>query len=85
MTLPDSWETLVVSLSNNSNLTYNGLRGSILNEEIKRADNEEGTKVNVVRGRGDKRNANSRRNKSKSKEEPSTSKGKNDVTCYQCD
>lgn len=33
MTLPDSWETLVVSLSNSPSLTYDGVRGSILNEE----------------------------------------------------
>ncbi|MCO5584202.1 hypothetical protein L7F22_038125 [Adiantum nelumboides] len=36
MTLHDSWETLVVSLSNNPNLTFDGVRGSILNEEIRR-------------------------------------------------
>ena len=33
MTLPDSWETLVVSLSNNPNFMSDGERGSRLNEE----------------------------------------------------
>ena len=36
MTLPNSWETLVVSLSNNPNLTVDGVKGSILNKEIRR-------------------------------------------------
>ena len=35
MTLHDSWETLVVSLSNNPNLTFDGVRGSILQEKIR--------------------------------------------------
>ena len=42
MTLPDSWETLVVSSSNNPNLTFDGVRGSILNEEIRRKAGGEG-------------------------------------------
>ena len=36
MTLLDSWETLVVSLSNNPNLTFEGVRSSIFNEKIRR-------------------------------------------------
>ena len=43
MTLLDSWETLVDSLSNNPNLTFDGRRGSILNEEIKRKASGEGS------------------------------------------
>ena len=55
MTLPDSWETLVVSLSNSPNLTFDGVRGSILNEEIRRkASGEGGNSANMVRGRIDK-------------------------------
>lgn len=42
MTLPDSWEAMVVSLSNNPNLTFDGVRGSILNEEIRRKTSGEG-------------------------------------------
>ena len=34
MTLLDSWQTLIVSLSNNPNVTFDGIRGSILNKEI---------------------------------------------------
>ena len=69
MTLLDSWETLVVSLSNNPNLTFDGVRGSILNEETRRkASGEGGSSANMVRGRIDKRSNNAHRNKSKSKE-----------------
>ena len=78
MTLPDSWETLVVSLSNNPNLTFDGVRGSILNEEIRRkASGEDSGSTNVARGRTEKKSGNAQRNRSKSK-------GKGDVTCYQC-
>ena len=52
MTLLDSWETLVDSLSNNPNLTFDGRRGSILNEEIKRKASGEGSgSANVSRVR----------------------------------
>ncbi|MCO5605309.1 hypothetical protein L7F22_059491 [Adiantum nelumboides] len=69
MTLPDSWETLVVSLSNNPNLTFNGVRGSILNEKIRRkASGEGGSSANMVRGRTENKNAYAQRSKSKSKE-----------------
>ncbi|MCO5593485.1 hypothetical protein L7F22_047499 [Adiantum nelumboides] len=77
MTLPDSWETLVVSLSNNPNLTFDGVRGSILNEEIRRkASGEGGSSANMVRGRTEKKNAYAQRSKSKSKERGNASKGK---------
>ncbi|MCO5570696.1 hypothetical protein L7F22_024423 [Adiantum nelumboides] len=57
MTLPDSWETLVVPLSNNPNLTFDGVKGSILNEEIRRKASEEGgSSANMVRGRTKKKN-----------------------------
>ncbi|MCO5572945.1 hypothetical protein L7F22_026706 [Adiantum nelumboides] len=84
MTLPDSWETLVVSMSNNPNLTFDGVRGSILNEEIgRKASGEGGSSANMVRGRTEKRNAYAQKSKSKSKERGNASKGKDDVTCYQ--
>mgnify|MGYP006872774138 CR=1 FL=1 len=53
MTLPNSRETLIVALSNNPNLTFDGLRGSFLNEEIKRkvSGEENSESVNMVRGR----------------------------------
>ena len=35
MTLPETWEVLVVSLSNSASLTFDGVRGAILNEEIR--------------------------------------------------
>ena len=83
MALPDSWELLVVSLSNSPNLTFDGVRGSILNEEIMRkAGGEGGSSANMVRGRIGKRSAH--RKKRKRKERGNSSKGKsNYVTCYQ--
>ena len=33
--LPETWEALVVSLSNSASLTFDGVRGAILNEEIR--------------------------------------------------
>ena len=79
MTVRDSWETLVVSLSNSPNLTFDGVRGSIVNEEIRRkVSGEGGSSANMVRGRTDKRSNYAHKNKSKSQE-----RGKsNDVTCY---
>ena len=51
MTLLDSWETLVVSLLNNPNLTSDGVRGSFFNEEIRRKDIGEGSgSANMARG-----------------------------------
>ncbi|MCO5560027.1 hypothetical protein L7F22_013633 [Adiantum nelumboides] len=80
MTLPDFWETLVVSLSNNPNLTFDGVRGSILNEEIRRkASGEGGSSANMVRGRTKKKNAYAQRSKSKSKERGNASKGKDNL------
>mgnify|MGYP000244003108 CR=1 FL=1 len=43
MTLPNSWETLVVALSSNPNLTFDGVMGSILNEQIRRKTSGEGS------------------------------------------
>lgn len=80
MTLPDSWETLVVSLSNSPTLTYDGVRGSILNEEIRRkSSGESSSSAYNARGRSQKRDIGSRtqsRSKSKTKDK--------DVICYQC-
>jgi len=68
MMLPDSWKTLVVSLSNNPNLTFDGVRGSILNEEIRRKASGEGsTSAHMVRGRSKKKGNAEQRNRSKSK------------------
>ena len=68
MTLPDSWETLVVSLLNNPNLTFDGVRGSILNEEIRRKTSGEGNSTTMVKGRtSKKRGDNLQRRRSKNK------------------
>ena len=80
MTLPDPWETLVVSLSNRPNLTFDDVRGSVLNEEIGRKSSGEGSgSTYIVRGGYDKKNPNvGQRNRSKSR-----GKGKQqDITCY---
>ena len=79
MTLPDLWETLVVSLSNNPNLTFDGIKGSILNEEIRRKASGEGSgSANVAQARTEKKSDNVQRNKCKSKGTAA------EVTCYQC-
>ena len=75
-------ETLVVALSNSPNLNFDGVWGSILNEEIKRKSSGEGSgSAYNIRGRYDNRNPNiGQRNRSKGRE-----KGKKqDITCYQC-
>jgi hypothetical protein len=36
ITLPNSWETIVVSLSNHLNSTFDGVRDFILNEDQKK-------------------------------------------------
>ena len=56
-------------LSNSPNLTFDGVRGSILNEEIRRkASGEGGNYANMVKGGTDKRSNYAHRNKSKSQE-----------------
>ncbi|MCO5576745.1 hypothetical protein L7F22_030563 [Adiantum nelumboides] len=67
--------------TNNAALTYDGVRGSILNEEIRRKSSGEGSGTAYhVRGRTEKRNHVANKGKSRSK-----SKGKSqDITCYQC-
>ena len=57
------------SLSNNPNLPFDSVMGSIFNEGSGSA--------NVARGRTEKKSENVQRNRSKSK-------GKAEVTCYQC-
>ena len=78
MTLLDLRETLVVSQSKNPNLTFDGERGSILNEEIRRKTSGEGIGLNnVTRGIIEKQSETVQRNKNKRK-------GKAEVTCNQC-
>ena len=86
MTLPNSWETLVISLSNNPTLNFDGVKGSILNKEIKKkTSGEGGSSANMVRGKTDKRSTYVHKNKSGNKERGSSNNGKSkDVTCYQC-
>ena len=52
MRLPETWEALEVSLSNSASLTFDGVRGAILNEEIcwKASEKSSGS-ANITRGR----------------------------------
>lgn len=50
----------------------------------RKVSGEGGNSANMVRGRTEKKNAYAQRSKSKSKERGNASKGKGDVTCYQC-
>ena len=78
MTLPNSQETLIVALSNNPNLTFDGVGGSTLNKEIRRKASGEGSgSTNVAKGIIEKKSENILRNKNKTK-------GKAEMTCYQC-
>jgi hypothetical protein len=45
MKVPNFWATVVGSLTNNPNLTFNGVYGSIFNEEIKRRSSREGSSL----------------------------------------
>ena len=77
MTLPETWEVLVVSLSNSASLTFDGVRGAILDEEIhQKASGESSSSANITRGRAATKNASMQRSRSKSK-------GK-EITCFQC-
>ena len=52
MTLPETWWVLVVSLLNSASLTFDRVRGAILNEEIRRkASGESSSSANITRGR----------------------------------
>ena len=82
MTLPELYETLVVSLSNSVTLTYDGVCGSIFNEEIRRITRSEGNASALsVCGRFESKTGNTgsrRRSTSRDK------KKHKEVTCYQC-
>ena len=73
---------VVVSLSNSMTLMYDGVRGFILNEEIRRITSGEGNASALsVRGRSE-----SKIGKTRSRRR-STRRGKKklqEVTCYQC-
>ena len=73
-------------LSNSPNLTFDGVRGSILNEEIRiKPSGEDGSSADMVSGRTAKTSTYANRKKSKSQERGNSSKVKcNDVTHYQC-
>ena len=79
MALPYSQENLVVSISNNRNFTFDGVRSFILNEKIRRkASGEVSGSANVAQARTEKKSDNVQRNKCKSKGTAA------EVTCYQC-
>ena len=72
MTLPETWEALIISLSNSARLTFCGVRGAILDEEIRRkASGESSSSANIIRGRTARKNVLMERSKSKSKEKKS--------------
>ncbi|KAK8921663.1 hypothetical protein KSP39_PZI019972 [Platanthera zijinensis] len=84
--LPESWETLVVSLSNSAPdgvVTMEMVSGCLLNEELRRKDSGSSTPgVFLMEGRGrsvkkDVRHRDSSRSKSRGK-------SKKDIECYYC-
>ena len=58
MTLPKTWEALLISFLDSASLTFDGVRGAILNEEIRRkASGESSSFANITRGRAATKNA----------------------------
>lgn len=90
--LPDSWETLVISLNNSApggKLSLDVIKESLFNEEARRQ--EQGISghsealVTEERGRSATRKSNTKRDKSGDKYRGrSKSKSRKDVTCYHC-
>ena len=78
MMLPETTEALVVSLPNSASLTFDGVRGAILNEEIRqKASGKSSSSANITRRRAVTKNVLMQRSRSKSN-------GK-EITCFQCD
>lgn len=86
--LPDSWETLVVSLSNSApsgNLTMSMVKDALFNEEARRKDIDHGESHALIteRGRQQERSQDKRRGRSKSRGK-STDGRKSSYACYHC-
>ena len=68
MILLETCEALVVSLSSNASLTFDGVRGAILNEEIRqKASGDSSSSANITRGRAATKSVSVQRSRSKSK------------------
>mgnify|MGYP003740606461 FL=1 len=92
--LPDSWETLVVSLSNstpNGKLTLGTVKDSMFNEEARRKDsgaNQTQALVTENRGRNQNRGSDKNfrgRSKSRNSRDRGRSKSRGGFRCYYCD
>ena len=86
--LPESWDTLVVTLSNSApegKLTMDTVADSLLNEEARRKERGDSTyhEANIVenRGRSETRGRSINRNRDKSR---GHSKSRSRITCYYC-
>src|ERR1044072_3192064 len=92
--LPDSWETLVVSLSNSTigNMTFDIVKEALLNEEIRRKGNNMAsssthTEALVVESRGGSQHRNSHKSNDRSKSRGHSrgeSRSRKDIRCYHC-
>ena len=91
--LPDSWETLVVSLSNfgpNGKFTFGMVKDSLLNEEIRRKGNNSQNEALVMESRGRHMYKNSQKFNNRSKrcndhiKSRGKSKPKTNITCFHC-
>ncbi|MCO5549225.1 hypothetical protein L7F22_002691 [Adiantum nelumboides] len=86
ITLPESWNTFGIALSNSAPpdyLTIAGVEGSLLTEETNRKtmNKGKGTAL-VIRGRANFREKGGKKNESRSKSR--NAKGKSDIECYHC-
>lgn len=85
--LPDSWDTLVVSISNSAPdgaLTLQMVKDCLLNEESRRKEQEHSSETKAMvaendRGRSKNRNSQRARDKSKRKSKP-----RKDFKCHYC-
>ncbi|CAM8972007.1 unnamed protein product [Rhodiola kirilowii] len=88
--LPDSWETLAVSLSNSTKdgvLTMEQVASTLLNEESRRSASESSlsqSEALVSEGRGRSKNKRQYNNDTQQRRRSKSRSGKRDVPCYYC-
>ena len=67
-TLPETWEALIVSLSNSGSPTFDGVRRAIPNAEIsEKASVESSSPHNITRGRAATKKTSIQKSRNKSK------------------
>ena len=88
--LPDSWDTLVVSLSNSApkgKLTMECVKASLLNEETRRKEMgvSSQSEANVTQGSGNNRGRSKQRQQQNRDKSKGRSKSRSKYICYYCE